>query len=67
MLANEDLKIKLLTYIMDKFVTFGKHGNLSVNVILDYKDKGGPCAIYQGRKINFHIGEADYNVIISSQ
>ena len=35
MLANKDFKI---TYIMDRFVRFGKDSNLFVNIILDYED-----------------------------
>ena len=67
MLANEHLKKKFISYLMDQFVKFGIHSHLSVNIILDYEDMACPCAIYQGSKMDLEMlknnnGEADYNV-----
>ena len=67
MLANEHLKRKFISYVMEQFIQFGEDSNLSVNIILDYEDLECPCAIYAGSKVNLEMlkntnGEADYNV-----
>ena len=67
MLANENLKKKIISYIMNQFIKFGMDSNLSINIILDYEDIECPCAIYEGRKMDLEMlrnknGEADYNV-----
>ena len=66
MLANDRLKKKIISYVMEEFMKFGQDSRLSVNVILDYEDIECPCAIYEGNRINLQMlnesGEADYNV-----
>ena len=67
MLANDKLKKKFISYVMEEFMKFGKKSRLSVNVILDYEDIECPCAIYEGNRTNLQMlkdenGEADYNV-----
>ena len=67
MLANDRLKKKFISYVMEEFMKFGQDSHLSVNVILDYEDIECPCAIYEGNRINLQMlknenGEADYNV-----
>ena len=67
LLANAELKKKLISYIMNCFIKFGSNNPCPVFLVLDYEEIDCPCLVYNGTVVDLPMfknqnGEADYNV-----